>query len=539
MRITAVLLVGIFCAHTFSIGAVVGQEVQDITILTPFAQGTRPTVANFYFNDRAVGSGPQAFETIIKRVAELPAGTSIVWGPNYARCGSRSGIEPLCLPKHLYPDLWKQLQETITERKLTLSSAYPGPRIRATESSRLGSFPTEIFAETTPPKEKFADVVEFEIATKDRSRRESLSSSSLRWDGEILEMFDIDLRLGRLPEHSKMLVRLTFPEEPKGKLFNSATTDILRARADTIVRDWTNQLEGHLRRNRIDAVIVVPPVIAASLRENRDAFNISWQNYHGPETSVEEVIYLVNGIYVGRGNSGFDQILKQVEQLPRAANISFDQYFFGGRAAFENLGSEEVMRRNEKLKDLVPFLQRYSELANRIKSHQLLLRRKEIWLEGEGNTLLSWNSGDRYASKIASFGHIVRHDEVPKRDALKLGWTGYDASERRERKLETTARYTVDDQEVGQGIDGFAKAMQRIEALAEGSVVQVKVCLRTKGPFHCPLIYEGQRHCERTGYEPYFGLFDWLIDVAKQKRLQIEWLPDEAEKGCYDCELNR
>ncbi|MBC7820928.1 MAG: hypothetical protein IAG10_28930, partial [Planctomycetaceae bacterium] len=122
--------------------------------------------------------------------------------------------------------------------------------------------------------------------------------------------------------------------------------------------------------------------------------------------------------------------------------------------------------------------------------------------------------------------------------AARLSWVRYDAHDRFKRKLETTAGYTINDVEMGEGVAGFAKAMQQLAALPEGAVVHVQVCLRTKGRFVCPLIYEGQRHFERTGYEPYCGMIRWLVDVAEKRKLQIEWLPDEAE-SCGDCELNK
>ena len=106
------------------------------------------------------------------------------------------------------------------------------------------------------------------------------------------------------------------------------------------------------------------------------------------------------------------------------------------------------------------------------------------------------------------------------------------------RELESNAVYTLDGVELGQGLAGFESALQRIATLPEGSVGQARVCLRTKGPFLCPLIYEGVRHFERTGYEPYIGMLDLFTDVARRRNLKIEWLPDERE-SCGDCELNR
>ena len=108
MRILMFVLVGTVSLEIFCfVGAAsaIGQENRDVTIKTPFPPGERPETADFYYNDRAVGRNREAFETIIQRVALLPEGTSIIWGPNYSRCGSCSGNEPACLPKHLYPDL--------------------------------------------------------------------------------------------------------------------------------------------------------------------------------------------------------------------------------------------------------------------------------------------------------------------------------------------------------------------------------------------------------------------------------------------------
>ena len=47
-----------------------------------------------------------------------------------------------------------------------------------------------------------------------------------------------------------------------------------------------------------------------------------------------------------------------------------------------------------------------------------------------------------------------------------------------------------------------------------------------------------QRHFERTGFEPYFGMLEWMIDVAEKRKHKIHWLPDETGT-CADCELNR
>ncbi len=88
------------------------------------------------------------------------------------------------------------------------------------------------------------------------------------------------------------------------------------------------------------------------------------------------------------------------------------------------------------------------------------------------------------------------------------------------------------------GVLGFEAAVQRIAALPAGSVVQVRVCLRTKGPFVCPRTFEGHPHFERTGDRAYVGMLPWLVDVARTSNLELQWIPDEAE-SLLDCELNR
>ncbi len=409
----ATCLIGMFSVSAlFGLSIAVGEEIPDITFSTPFPPGKRPTTANFKYNGRAIGEGREAFEDVIKRIRALPVGSSIVWGPNYARCGACSGREPACLPKHLYPDLWKELETIAAEHRLTLSSAYPEPEI---------------------------------IRTRLSPRTEGPKDTGL---------------------------------------------------------------------------------------------TIDWSNFHGPATPHEEVLYFANDKYLGRGDEGFDLVLKRVGQMPPNAQVTLPRYKLTGRYATEGVPREEIDARNAKLRDLIPFGSRKPELDAKLTERKLEPIWDDVIPNREARTVADWDSGDRYAYEIASFGRIIHHDEQPQRTAARLGWTRYDANERRKRKLETDAVYTLDDVELGEGVAGFAKAMQKLMNLPEGSVVQVQVCIRTKGNFLCPLIYEGQRHFERTGYEPYFGMFRWLIDVAQKRKLKIEWLPDERE-SCQDCELNK
>ena len=227
-------------------------------------------------------------------------------------------------------------------------------------------------------------------------------------------------------------------------------------------------------------------------------------------------------------------------RFARGAEVVLPQYEYSGRAAHENNSEEELEARNAKLRDLVPFRARKKEFDEAIVRRDLqLTRSRDMPDDDEPVTVKDWGSGDRYGESFVSFGQIIRYDEPRVEAALRLGWARYEGGDRLgSRQLESEAVYTVNDVEVGQGVAGFTQAMKRLAALPAGSVVQVRACLRTKGPFTCPLTYEGHRHFERTGFEPYFGMFPWLIDVAKLHQIEIQWVPDE-QQSCCDCELNR
>lgn len=389
-----------------------GNQVHDLVIYTPYGPTRHPKSASFYLNGRPIGQDREAFEKIIGRINQLPEGTSIVWGPDYSRCGSCSGSEPQCLPQHLFPDLWKQLEKIVTQRKLKLSSDFPGPWIRPT--SRI---------------------------------TQKLQASQM---------------------------------------------------------------------------------------------SITWRNYRGPDTPHHEVIYLLDETYVGRGDQGFDQVLKRLDQLPEGTKVQWTQYKWTGRVAFDRFDDDELRQRNNALKGLVPFQDRRHEFEQRLHDRKLSFDKDDADTDapGEVATVLDWGAGDNSAATIASVGRIIHYGEQPRSAAVRFGWSNYGTNDREGREPESTAVITVNGRHVGKGIYGFGEGIKEIETLPPGSVVQVKVCLRTKGPFTCPLIYEGQRHFERSGYEPYFGMYDWLIAVVSTKQLEIEWLPDEA-RSCYACELNR
>ena len=546
IRVSACLIGLLFMSALFGQNTTVGQEIPDVIFSTPFPPNKHPTTANFEYNGRAIGKGREAFEDVLKRIRALPAGSSVVWGPNYDRCGSCSPTTLGCLPKHLYPDLWKKLETIVAEHRLTLSSMYPSSRARSTRRSVRVPFPKSLAFDQPSAHQQFDAVLNWEVgeilenwwqapegsmAFRDRAHRFSSS-------GKALNDFDLDLFFGRLPENAHVLMRVTLREEvvPKNEPNGMAAV------ADEVRAAWDWLIARGLGGIAFKATLSVPPVLAKELSDwpngKETGLSLSWSNFHGPGTPHEEVLYFANDKYLGRGDQGFDQLLKQLRQLPPSSKITLPRYQYFGRWATETFSEEELESQNAKLRDIVPFAARKQELDAQIAERDLKLSFGMASAKRSPQTVLDWDSGDRYASEIASFGRIIHHDEQRRRAAARLGWIRYEASERWMRKLETEAIYTLDDAELGEGVAGFAKGMQKLMNLPEGSVVQVQVCLRTKGRFVCPLIYEGQRHFERTGFEPYFGMFPWLIDVAQKRKLKIEWLPDE-QKSCGDCELNK
>jgi hypothetical protein len=523
------------------------EDVQDVTFDTQYESGP-PTGANFYYNDRAIGRDREAFAAIIKRIKELPKGASIVWGPNYGRCGACSGAEPDCVPKFLYPDLWKELEAVVAERRLTLSSHYPGPWHRRIKSGDVDQMPAALSLDDPALKGRFDAVFDWEVRghangeSEERNRFASDQTGRHRYSssGRVLQGYDRDLFFGRLAENSHVLVRVTC----------ATTVDLRKGETRSIlareIQDvWQAEISRELRLGKLRATLVAPSELADALRDvvNKTPTSIEWHNFHGPNTPHEEVLYTVNNRYAGRGDKAIDDILAKLNQLPIGSVVSLPRYENSGRWAHETFSKQELGVRNAKLRDLVPFTARKHEFDQRISARQLQTDFVQVSPALRSlRTVMDWNSGDQYGEAFVSFGRIRRHDEKLRPAAARLGWTGYEVGrrdehgQRQKRPVESEAIYTLNGVEVGTGVAAFAKAMTKIGALPEGSLVQVRVCLRTKGPFICPIIYEGHHHFERTGYEPYVGLYPWLTDVVQRKKLQLEWVPDE-QKSLEDCEL--
>jgi hypothetical protein len=529
------------------------RQVDDVIISMPMKSGGRSRPANLYYNGRAVGSGPEALAEILARIRKLPVGTSIVWGPDYRRCGSCSGGELRYLAIERFPERWAELEAIVKERTLTLSSAYPGPYVRLTREHTEYPLLAVLRPEAEVDPQNYHVVLDWvagerasiEPGEKTKELDALNSWSKLLHDGNVLGQWQYDLLLGQLPEESRVLLQIRMPEPPE----RARRPAPLPHMVEQLTFAWEHDVTRPIRAGRLRATVSAPPELieaARTLRPNPPVA-VEWRNYHGPDTPEDEVLCLIDGAYVGRGAPGFDGVLARLRALPEGTRVQLPRYEYSGRALSENYSAQKIRKMNAEVRELLPFPSRRGEWKELLESPRLEVQSVAVqpsWPSGSQETVKGWNSGDRHGRSLVRLGRIVRYDEQPSPPAAKLSWTNYvlpdgrDPGGKQGRALETTASYTLDDAVVGQGVEGFGAALDRIAALPPGSVVHVRVCLRTRGPFICPLIYEGQRHFERTGFEPYFGMFDWLIDVAEKRKLAIEWIPDER-KSCQDCEMNR
>jgi hypothetical protein len=265
---------------------------------------------------------------------------------------------------------------------------------------------------------------------------------------------------------------------------------------------------------------------------------IGWTNFAGPGTPGEQVLYQINGSYVGRGEAGYKRILEHLNSMAEGTPVSWPRYYpepdSGPRGDFGFYNKvAAVLAPVSPLSELAEWQEVFEKRKLRREDSPISVFHKTDAAPSRTN-VYGWESGDRTGLTFAKFGRLVRRGEEPHRPAAMLSWTDFDPAadfpypEDRARKSEADADYALNGNSQGKGFEGFLKALEELRKLKAGSVVHVRVCVRTQGPFYDPIIVRGQRHFQRTGCEPYFGMFPLLIEVAKEKGLQIEWIPDEA-----------
>jgi hypothetical protein len=406
------------------------EQSQDVTVFTEFYNCDEPASIPFCYKGQYVGEGREAFQHILEKVKKLPAGTSIVWGPDAERCGHCCPGQIENMAKYLYPEQWKELLTIVEQNKLKLSSTY----------GRCGC---------------------------------------------------------RKPE----------PKPVTGQ-----------------------QQE---------------PTLAPPLVNEPKKFRFQWHNYRGPTTPHAEVFYELNGRVIGCGDLAFQIILKELATLKPGDIVSRPIFQYSGRWSSDAFDEAELNANNEKLKMIVPFATQFDEYQRILKDNQLV--EKDNFSGGirpdRVDNVMDWGEDDHNFT-FGHEGNIIHHTAQPRPAALRLGWTNYphlglsDRKTNKPRPSEQSAFYTINGKSTGQGIHGFAGAIKQIEQLPAGSVIQVEACIRTRAPFVCPIIIENKRHYERSGYEPYIGMLPWLIQVAHDKKLEIDWIPDEGG-SIFNCEINR
>lgn len=272
-----------------------------------------------------------------------------------------------------------------------------------------------------------------------------------------------------------------------------------------------------------------------------DELELQWLNYHGPTTPEDQVLYAVNGLYLGHGDEGFEAVLDCVREAAPGDTLVIPHYEYApwkparpAKYMFDSQSGNDPRQQksrqiNAVLARVFPFAPRKGELDRLVKSCRLRTNSPTITPANDlPTTVFDWRAGDMLGETFFSFGRLVRYGEKASPPAAKVGWTDYDAVQLKPRQHESTAVYTIDHRPIGEGFPGFVQVLHELLKLPEGSVVHVQVCLRTDGPFEHPILFEKTRHYERTGYEPYFGLFQGLLNVARIRQLHLEWIPDEG-----------
>ncbi len=529
-------------ALVISATACFSEESRDFTFATEHS--THETLANFYSQGRAIGACRAAFQVIVENVERLPPNSSIVWGPDYDRCGSCVN-NVRCVPKSLYPDLWDRLEKAAASRKLTISSTYPGPQILSLEAEPP-SFPKVVVADSVKPGEfdavlhwNVADQIPQDDATRDEHRAYNGRSHDFHASGKQLSGYECELFFGTLPTQSRVLIQLAVAPSLARDPMPQPLKETIRCIHDA----WRRDLAKAVRLGKIEVTIAADKRVSDALANfaatELPAVRIDWSNYRGPDAPHEEVLYLIDGVYVGRGDQGFERTLRKLKSVPPGCSIEFPRFEYGGRMFYENFGLDRIEAENLSLRSAFPFSHRKAEVRAIFKERELRAAWSPRLLNAlPARTVFDWGNGDRYGRVFATKGRIVFHDEAIGVAAVRVSWKAFHPFQGEHRPLESEAIYTLNENEVGAGVPGFAKIMDRLATLPENAVVQVRVCLRTRGSFRCPITFEERRHFERTGFEPYFGLFPWLIQVAEERKLMLEWIPDQGG-SCQDCSLFR
>ena len=464
--------------------------------------------AYYYFNGRFVGFDDEGFIAVLDRLRQLPRGTSVVWGPDPDKMISRPNrAHPV--PKLRYPARWREFHEIAEKGGLVLS----GLEYDLASAANV-SPPRPRYIEPSTPLAKGEVVLSREQAAKDEWPSYFING---RQSGTGREAFLATLRqLEQLPDGTTLRLRHYDEKEPyvKNVWVRSPVPYALDGEFARVVVAKRFVLVYEVKKSEWPKWLDCPA-------ESR----MEWRNVTA-RTPQAEVLYLIDGKVAGLGDRGFDRILAHAGQLPVGAYYSYPQLRVHGRA-FE--GDEEVPRR---VRELVPFGERHSELKRTIEQRRLVVGRQYLtyWPkdaysgEIDDGTTTVW-----YFDSLFRVGIIVRDGKQPTKADAVVSWQ---EQPWQKDKGSEPAVYSLNGQEGGRGTPGFLEVLKRLDELKDGAVVQINpVCVRTQGPFYKALIFKGQRHFEASGEEPFRGLIDLLVELAERKKFRVELIPDEKSRS--------
>jgi hypothetical protein len=492
--IAAAAVIGMMVAHSRADE----RPVEDVTIWWSPWYRRDPGPIMLFVNGVLVGADRDGMEAVLEVVRKLPQETSVVWGPDCAKSWTASRFKST-VPE-AFPDLWGQFRDVARANGLILSSGFYG-------------------GYSAPWVSSVAKVVP---AGGPRGRDDVL----IRWEfipPKSLEIFIGEKSVGRDAEGvlavKKVLETVHGDQTIRFVLAKNRGQDLNEVLSWDALVDYTfeSTLAGVIERRNLRAIIETPEEFMLATEKAARHVRFDWRNYdYFRETPHERVIYLIDGKVMGIGDPGMDAVLAFLRKQQEGTLLTIPQF-----------STSKFVQDVDK--DRVPFSSRRNEFQEIVKS-----RRIEIdyaW------TVPMSNFKADAIHPFLSLGHLVRDGETPKNADMILSWKDYAATD-----LDADpepdpeeAIYTLDNRDVGKGMAGFLAALRQIEALPKAAVLRLDpVCIRTKGPFPCPIMLAGHRHFARTGREPYLSLVELLVDVVAQRALKVELIPDEA-KAEFSC----
>lgn len=469
----------------------------------------------FYVGGRFMGFGRNGFKAAIEKFRQLPRGTSVVWGPD---CGKMSsGPDNSVLANRLFPELWKDFQQVAKERGIILSSnTWPF----AAEADEPPELPAAEYVEPGTPVKKEGIVLDWK---PEKGNRVSIFDyrNARAWPVYYLNGSESGRGRGGFLATLKSL-----RESPVGSRLRIVWHKTGNSYYNLPgIRLFDIEFRELVAEKKFRLVFECPKDRRPKQANCPARCRFTWRNFRSLTTPHKEVVYLVDGKVMGMGNAGFSNALKELRRLPRGAHLEYPRY---------GLHHETPRKKREAFyaKDSVPFTSRGVEFMDVVKERNLVVDRYWIryWPKTTYNPTGRFEEeqeGDCFLESLLRFAVIIRDGAKPSKADAVVSWK----QERGNRRTPISeATYLYNGEKIGVGTSGFIAILKRLKSLNDGATVRIDpVCIRTRGPFSDAVIIKGQRHFETSGEEPFRGMVDLLAELARQKRLRVEVIPDEGK----------